>query len=125
MKKYASVVAICLVALMVTLAFAAAIKVDLLAYPGTGYGSGQAILNYAKGADKTEIQVNCWGLDPGEWYTVRIGPLTPRWKSLGTFTAKKNGEGHIHARLSGDWSSNYIAVNLQDTKTTILMDERY
>jgi len=83
------------------------------AYPGAEPtepdASGQAVLNYAEGADKTEIQVNCSGLTPGAEYTVYIG--SP-WEVIGTFVARNNGTGNLHARPDGDQSERLpVAVN--------------
>ena len=48
----------------VGIAFAAAGKVALEPFPATGPidpdASGKVNLNYAKGKDRTEVQVNCW-----------------------------------------------------------------
>lgn len=104
-------VLICLAAVVLCvagIALAAAVKVELMPYANPGAdplepdASGQAVLNYAKGADKTEIQVNCSGLTPGEEYTVWIGTVGGPWTNVGTFTAKKNGTGNLHAREDGD-----------------------
>ena len=106
------------------LAVAKAVKVELIpyAYPGADPlepdAAGQAVLNYAKGADKTEIQVNCSGLTPGEEYTVYIG--SP-WEVIGTFIARKNGSGNLHARPDGDQSGRLpVAVN-KGLYTTVLL----
>jgi len=120
-------VLICLAAVVLCvagIALAAAVKVELMpyAYPGAEPiepdASGQAVLNYAKGADKTEIQVNCRGLTPGEEYTVYIG--SP-WEVIGTFIARKNGSGNLHARPDGDQSGRLpVAVN-KGLYTTVLL----
>ena len=116
---------ICLAAVVLCvagIALAAAVKVDLLPYPPAAPqepdASGQAVLNYAKGADKTEIQVNCAGLTPGAEYTVYIG--TP-WEVIGTFVARKNGTGNLHARPDGDQSGRLpVAVNNAANQTVLL-----
>ncbi|MBA7492143.1 hypothetical protein ES702_02692 [subsurface metagenome] len=110
MKKYALPVAICLIVVMVaTVALAAAVKVTLSQYPVVGYGSGRAILNYAKDHDKTEIQVNCSGLIPETTYGVYLGD--GGWALIGDFVARKNGKGHLHARYPGDVTGHIVAVN--------------
>ena len=108
MKKFAifAVLVLCAGLLM-----AAAVKFDLQPYgvqaiPGS---YGQAVLNYAQGADKTEIQVNCWGLTAGTEYKVYYGMP---WVMVGTFTAKKNGTGNFHTWVAGDASgSTWVRVN--------------
>ncbi len=96
----------------VGIAFAAAVKVALKPFDPDGAGpllpvdndaSGHAILNWAKGANKTEIQVNCWDLDNNSGYQVFLGPLPGT--ALGTFTTDDNGTGHLHARLPGNQST--------------------
>ena len=100
------------------LALSAAVKVQLVPYsetpPITG-ASGQAILNFAKGADATEIQINCWGLTPETEYTVY---LKPGFESIGTFTTMKNGSGNFHLRLAGDQSKN-LPVTVNDTAANL------
>lgn len=123
MKKLAIGVTICLLAVMVgTVAFAAAVRIELDAYNYSGhegYGDGKAILNYAKGADKTEIQVNCSGLIPDEEYTVLVDH--GGWTPIGTFVAKKNGKGNFHERVDGDVSdSTRVAINDSASITRLL-----
>lgn len=96
------------------LALSKAVKMELAPYPATSPiepgASGHAILNYAKGADGTEIQVNCWGLTPDTTYTVYLKPAA--YLAIGTFTTKKNGSGNFHIRLDGDQSVTLaVAVN--------------
>jgi hypothetical protein len=86
-------------------AFAQAVKTDLLPQapasdPDSG-ASGQAVLNYAKGADKTEVQINAEGLTPGATYFPGIF-------GSGGFpyvTAGPNGKINVHAEVSGDVSA--------------------
>jgi hypothetical protein len=100
-----------LLVLCAGLLMAKAVKFNLVAngaeaIPGA---YGQAILNYAKGADKTEIQVNCWGLLPNTQYFVRL--KLPSNKDIGDFTTKKNGTGTFHTWLEGDFSTaEHIAI---------------
>ena len=97
-----------------------AVKVDLVPYDGDGDESGHAILNYAKGAGVTQIQVNSWGLLPNTEYTVYLwGNGT--WPTIGTFITMKNGSGNLHVSLAGDHSEDLpIAVNLGAGGDTIL-----
>ena len=104
------------------IALAAAVKVALVPYAHPGNdptepdASGHAILNYAKGADKTEVQVNCKGLSQEGEYTVYLKPSG--WLAIGTFTLRKNGTGNLHVSLEGDLSGAMpVAVNygLYDT----------
>jgi hypothetical protein len=84
-----------------------------------GQASGEAILTYAKGADKTEIQVNCRDLDPDTEYAVRLcecdddGVVTTDVE-LGAFTTNKHGKGHLHARVGGDVSDWCVFVGMVD-----------
>jgi len=123
LRKKALLICLAAVVLCVAgIALAAAVKVDLLPFPAADPlepdASGKAVLNYAKGADKTEIQVNCAGLTPGAEYTVYIG--SP-WEVIGTFVARKNGTGNLHARPDGDQSGRLpVAVNNAANQTVLL-----
>jgi len=123
LRKKALLICLAAVVLCVAgIALAAAVKVELLPYPAADPlepdAAGKAVLNYAKGADKTEIQVNCSGLTPGEEYTVYIG--SP-WEVIGTFVARKNGTGNLHARPDGDQSGRLpVAVNNSANATVLL-----
>jgi hypothetical protein len=82
---------------------------------------GHAILNYAKGADKTEIQVNCRGLEPETVYTVLIyddSQEAGTYDFVGGFTTDKNGKGNWHGRVEGDVSGFSVAI-LGDDATTV------
>ena len=123
LRKKALLVCLAAVVLCVAgVALAKAVKVELLPCPAAAPlepdASGKAMLNYAKGADKTEIQVNCSGLTPGEEYTVYIG--SP-WEVIGTFVARNNGTGNLHARPGGDQSGRLpVAVNNSANQTVLL-----
>ena len=124
MKKQTVVIAICLIVLMTTIAFAGAVNVALS--PTTNApddARGRVILNYVKGADKTEIQVNCWGLDPEFSYTVWIQTTIPGlptisgWSNLGTFEPNTKGNGHVHESVPGDVSGFVVMVNFETPST--------
>lgn len=77
---------------------------------------GQASLNYAKGAGKTEIQVNCWDLDPETEYIVLLcecdgGQVTDCFE-LGRLTTNQQGKGRLHARVGGDCSDWCVVVGI-------------
>ena len=105
-----NIILICLVAFVLAtagIAFAKAVKVALEPYPEANPNepgaSGHTILNYSADDDVTQVQVNCWGLTPGTEYTVYV------WEndepvSIGTFTAKRRGQGHLHVEMEGDTS---------------------
>ena len=124
-----NIILICLVAFVLAtagIAFAKAVKVILEPYAYAGEdpiepdASGRAMLNHAKGKDKTEVQVNCWGLVAEAEYTVYLKP-GGAWKAVGTFTADEEGEGHLHARLPGNESASLpVAVNNDQNKTVLL-----
>ena len=105
------------------IALAAAVKVDLLPYPVANPiepdASGRAVLNYAKGSDKTVAQVNCWGLTPESEYMVYL--KDGGWYAIGTFTTRKNGSGNLHVFLEGDHSGHLpVAVNNAANQTVLL-----
>lgn len=91
-------------------AIAKAVKIDLLPTappldPDSG-AYGQAVLNYAKGADKTEVQINAGGLTPG-------GTYHPGIFDSGGFpyvTAGPNGKINVHAKVPGDVSGLDVGV---------------
>ena len=128
MNKYTVPIAICLIALMTTIVFAGAVKVALCPTGAAPEEArGRVVLNYAKGADKTEIQVNCWGLDPEQNYTVWIHttglglPVWGGWSNLGTFEPNIKGNGHVHASVPGDVSGIEVRVNFKGTTTNVLV----
>jgi len=93
---------------------AKAVKLNLKPWDGDGgnyepNAYGQAILNYAKGADKTEIQVNCWGLKPNTEYFVWLE--TSGWMNIGKFVTLKNGSGQFHYKAEGDVSLSQVTIN--------------
>ena len=119
-----NVIWVCLIAFVLAtagVAFAKAVKVVLAPTGVEPDASGRAVLNYAKGKDKTEFQVNCWGLTAETEYTVYLKP-GGTWKAIGTFTTDEYGEGHLHAKLPGNESASVpVAVNNTATNTTVLM----
>ena len=82
-------------------AFAAAVKVDLEDVKKIG-ASGQVIVNYAEGAGKTEIQVNCKGLMAGQKYIITVH--TSKGYAEVLEVAKKNGTIATHIKKKGDWT---------------------
>ena len=123
-KKFALIALV--IALVVGVALAKAVKKDLVPYvnaDGTVIepnAYGQAMLNYAKGADKTEVQVNCWDLVSNTMYTVYLNN-SGVWHSICTFTTDANGEGHCHAKLPGDHSGHLpVAVNNSANQTVLI-----
>ena len=119
---------ICLAAVVLCvagIALAKAVKLDLQNPPGLPAGdpdtgaTGRAVLNYAKGADKTELQFNCQGLTPGDTYivgTLTSGPLP------GTYTALPNGKLAVHARITGDMSGERVGVRREDPGPVIVLE---
>jgi hypothetical protein len=105
-------------------ALAVAVKVELMPYPSADPmepdATGRAVLNYVKGADKTEVQVNCWGLMADKEYTVLL--MVPAgFHPIGSFTTDDEGEGHLHAKLPVDHSMHLpVAVN-NDMDQTVLL----
>lgn len=89
-------------------AFAAAVKVDLVPINGKD-ASGQVILNYAKGANKTEIQVNCSGLIGGDtyWITIDGTGIEPI-----EAVAKKNGTLAVHVKKEGDRTAGNLITKI-------------
>jgi len=119
-------VLMCLAAAVLCLAgiaLAKAVKVELEPYPAAAPlepdASGHAVLNYAKGQDKTIVQVNCWGLMPAAEYTVYLNDGA--FYAIGTFTTRKNGSGNLHVSLDGDASGHLpVAVNNAANATVLL-----
>jgi len=98
-----------------------AVRQDLTSAHPESRAGGHAILNCAEGADKTNIQVNCWGLEPTTVYTVLIyddDEEAGTYDLIGAFTTTKNGKGHWHGCVEGDVSS-WFAVVLKDEDTTV------
>ena len=105
-------VALCLAAVVL----AKAVQQELV--DADGNQIGKANLNYAKGADKTECQVNCWDLEPETEYTVLLcecedGEVADCIE-LGSFTTNKKGEGHLHARVDGDVANWCVVIGVVD-----------
>ena len=102
-------VALCLAAV----ALAKAVKQDLV--DADGNQVGKANLNYAKGADKTECQVNCWDLEPETEYTVLLCECeNSECIELGSLATNKKGNGHLHASIDGDVSGWCVVVGVMD-----------
>ena len=106
------------------LALAKAVKVELMPYPAAAPlepdASGHAILNYAKGQDKTIVQVNCWDLKPDTEYTVYLND--GGFYVIGNFTTRKNGSGNLHVSIAGDVSADLpVAVNDTALNATVLL----
>ena len=124
-RKVMWVVLVSFVLIVSGVAFAAAVKITLSPYAPNGPldedATGKAVLNWAKGKDKTEIQVNCWRLDPTTQYEVLIAPVeTGPYTSIGTFTTDEAGEGCLHGRIAGDKSGYVVAVNYAGGATVLL-----
>ena len=107
------------------IALAKAIKVDLTPYGSVEpNASGHAVLNYAKGADKTMVQMNCWDLTSNTKYTVYLfydDGSGVDWYTIGTFTTRKNGSGNLHVFLEGHTSGDVaVAVNNPSDETVLL-----
>ena len=108
-------VLICLTAVTLCsaiIALAKAVERELV--DADGNQVGKAVLNYAKGADKTEIQVNCWDMEPETEYTALVCECDDDGEivdciELGSFTTNKKGKGNLHASVEGD-VSNWCVV---------------
>lgn len=126
-KKMIGIGVAVLVMVLAGVALAAAVKVTLTPYPASEpiepNAKGKVILNYAKGAAKTEIQVSCTGLTSDTQYTVYLkDPITAAFYSIGTFTTDEFGSGAVHVKLSGDKSRNVpVAVNNTAANLTVLL----
>ena len=109
-KKMRPISAALIVCCVVGIAFAGAVKLNLVPVTDSPdpNASGRAVLNYAKCADKTIIQVNCWGLTPGDEYGVNLA------NGMGGISdpviAKKNGTITMHGEQEGDQSGNIVRV---------------
>ena len=66
------------------------------------------VVNCAKGEEKTEIQVNCAGLEPGATYY--IGLTNPQDFPIAEATAGPNGKLTVHISVEGCISGRRVAV---------------
>ena len=97
-------------------ALAKAVKVGMVATPyaraqGLEGARGKVILNYAKGADKTEIQYNGMGLAPNTETRVYLLETTGGWQLLGTATSDENGDVSFHISRPGKVAVSRVALN--------------
>ena len=102
---------------------AKAVKVELAPYPAAAPlepdASGHVILNYAKGTDKTIVQMNCWGLMSEAEYTVYL--YNGGFYAVGSFTTRTNGSGNLHVTLEGDASGHLPAAINNAGGATVLL----
>jgi hypothetical protein len=88
---------ICLTAVTLCLgggAMGKAVEQELVCPDPESDAYGTAVLKYAKGADKTNINVQGRGLEPDATYTVLLCDCDyVECESIGSFTANKNGKG--------------------------------
>jgi len=103
-RKRLLVISLAVIVAFAGVAIAKAVKTELLPQapaldPDSG-AYGQAVLNYAKGADKTEVQINAGGLTPGETYW----PGLFGYGGFDVVTAGPNGKINVHAEVPGDVS---------------------
>jgi hypothetical protein len=98
-----------------------AVKLELGGQGIESSAAGKAMLDYSKGADKTEIQVNCKGMEPNTEFIVLLYDCTDEGTSyikLGSLTTNKKGKGTLHTRAEGDVSGLSVAV-LGDDGTSV------
>ena len=105
-------IVICIMAIVLCvggIALAKAVKLNLVPvnHSPDPDGFGRAVLNYAEGEDKTIIQVNCWGLTPGNGYGVN---LANGMGSAGGAVASANGTITIHGEQEGDQSGCIVRI---------------
>lgn len=107
-----------------TTAFAGAVKIkdfDNLAPATSPDADGMAILNYASGADKTEVQIILSGLTPNTTYQIEI--TSPSHALSANLFLDTNNLGHLTAHVelvelpdffdpddNGDWSDADVSV---------------
>jgi len=91
-------------------ALAKAVKRDLVSTGVETGASGKAILNFAKGAAVTQVQVNCRGLTPGNEYGVFLSRGPGMFVKAGTFTVQEDGTGNFHTAIEGEFSDLPVAV---------------
>ena len=97
-------------------ALAKAVKIGMEATPhameiGLMGARGHVVLNYAKGADKTEIQYSAVGLIPNTETQVFL--LTSEgWQLLGTAMSDDEGDVSFHIRLPGNVAAEAKRVAL-------------
>jgi hypothetical protein len=108
-------------------AMAKAVRVDLGPFPADDPVEpdawGRAVLNYAKGAQKTIVQVNVWGLMPNATYTLYLFAEGPGFHIGAHFMTDEEGEGHIHLAIPGNHSMHLpVAINNADNFTVLYGD---
>ncbi len=103
-------------------ALAKAFRVDLAPTGIEPGASGKAIVNFAKGAEVTQVQVNCRGLTPGAEYGVFF-PTGFGSVRAGTFTVREDGTGNFHIALDGDYSGRSVAVGHVDGFLMVLTSQ--
>ena len=78
---------------------------------------GRTNLNYAKGANRTECQINCWDMESETEYSVLLcechddGAVTDCFE-IGSLTTNKKGKGHLHASVEGDVSDRHVVIGI-------------
>ncbi len=124
-RKIALMVCALALVCLVGVAFGAAVKVALT--PSTDSpekgATGQAVLNYTKGADKTEIQLNCLGLTPGAVYGVFLTEEGQTDVNLLTFVADGKGTGALHASVVGG-DKSLLRVIVKNAGTAVVLQSR-
>ncbi len=126
LRKNRAIMCVATVVLCVaTVALAKAVRVELKPYPEEAPAepgaSGYAVLNYAKGADKTVVEVNCRGLMAETEYKVYL-EKDEDFYEIGSFTTRRNGSGNLHVELETDVSVDMpVAVNNAESDTTVLL----
>ena len=124
-KKQAIICIATIVLCVAAVVLAKAVKIELKPYPAEAPvepgASGHAMLNYAKDADKTIVEVNCRGLTAETEYKVCL-TKDDEFYEIGSFTTRKNGSGNFHVEIDTDASADVpVAINNANSDTTVLL----
>ena len=73
---------------------------------------GNIILNYVKGQDRFEVQVNVVKLNPNTQYQIHLVQKGNARQNLGTFWTDENGNGHFHGTSPSIQPIRWVNIRL-------------
>ncbi len=114
MKK-SLVMALGFVVLAAGAAASVVLRVELLPTDLCPSASGMVVVNYVRGAEKSEVMLICRNLDPDTIYGLYVN-LFGLKMALGAFLSDKNGNLRLHYTGSGDWTTDLWEIAIFDVK---------
>lgn len=78
---------------------------------------GRAIINYQKGNDTFQIQLNVKGLEPDMEYSLFFMALGQSERAEFPFMTDARGNGRLHLQITADELVNFDRVNVREYKT--------